>query len=145
MVTPRPRDFAAPGVLVAPSVEAALAAARGDALRRGADAIMVIGGAEIYAQAMAVADRLEITHVHAQPGRATRSFRRSIPAVWREARAASAGRSRTRPAFDFVTYAAACGAVSRSERQLSGDRFNARAPRCRTVGNARCNRRTPPL
>ena len=46
---------------------AALAAARGDALRRGADAIMVIGGAEIFAQALPLADRLDITEVHAAP------------------------------------------------------------------------------
>ena len=49
---PRPR-LRRPGVAVAPSLAAALDAARGDALRRGADAIAVIGGAEIYAQTMA--------------------------------------------------------------------------------------------
>ncbi len=35
---------------------------------RGADEIMVIGGAEIFAQTMALADRLEITRVHAAAG-----------------------------------------------------------------------------
>ena len=39
----------------------------GDALRRFATEIAVIGGAEIYAQWMAMADRLEITEVHARP------------------------------------------------------------------------------
>ena len=49
------------------SLDAALAVARGDALRRGADEIMVIGGTDIFAQTMPLADRLEITHVHARP------------------------------------------------------------------------------
>ena len=34
---------------------------------RGVDAIMVTGGADIFAQAMPLADRLEITHVHVRP------------------------------------------------------------------------------
>jgi len=67
IVVTRDRSFTAPGVLVAPNVAAALAAARGDALRRGADAIAVIGGAEIYAQCIAQADRLLITQVHLRP------------------------------------------------------------------------------
>src|SRR5579872_5059594 len=50
IVVSRDPQFAAPGIVVAPSIEAALAAARGDALRRGADSIAVIGGADLYAQ-----------------------------------------------------------------------------------------------
>jgi dihydrofolate reductase len=65
IVVSRDRGFAAPGILVAPSLTAALEAARGDALRRGAGEIAVIGGGELYAQAMPLADRLEITRVHA--------------------------------------------------------------------------------
>ncbi len=64
IVVSRDRAFAAPGIVVAPSLEAALAAARGDALRRNSDAIMVAGGAEIYAQAMPLATQLAITQVH---------------------------------------------------------------------------------
>jgi dihydrofolate reductase len=67
IVVSRNRDFAAPGVIVAPSIAAALAAARGDALRRSADAVAVIGGAELYADTIAQADRLVITHVHLRP------------------------------------------------------------------------------
>jgi len=59
--------FAAPGVVVAGSFGAALACARGDALRRGADAIMIIGGADLFAQAMPLADRIELTRVHLRP------------------------------------------------------------------------------
>jgi len=72
IVVTRDRAFAAPGVLVTPSVEAALVVARGDALRRGADAISVIGGAEIYAQTMARATRLVITRVRLEPDGDTR-------------------------------------------------------------------------
>src|SRR5262245_62367056 len=53
IVVSRDRAFAAPAAIVAPDLAAALTAARGDALRRGADAIMVAGGGEIYAQTMA--------------------------------------------------------------------------------------------
>ena len=58
IVVTRQPDFAAPGILVAPGIDQALAAARGDALRRGADAIAVIGGTEIFAQTMPMADRV---------------------------------------------------------------------------------------
>jgi dihydrofolate reductase len=84
IVVSRDPAFAAPGVLAAPDVARALAAARGDALRRGAADIAVIGGADIYAQTMALADRLVITRVHLQPDGDTR-FPAIDPAVWREA------------------------------------------------------------
>jgi len=48
IVVSRDAAFAAPGIVVAPSLDAAFDAARGDALRRGADAIVVAGGADIY-------------------------------------------------------------------------------------------------
>jgi dihydrofolate reductase len=83
IVVSRDRSFAAPGVLVAPSAEAALTAARGDALRRGAAEIIVIGGAEIYAQTMALADRLVITRVHLQPPGDTR-FPAIDDDIWQE-------------------------------------------------------------
>lgn len=63
IVVSRDRGFTAPGAVVAPSLDAAVTAARGDALRRGADAIVIAGGAEIYAQIMERATRLAITYV----------------------------------------------------------------------------------
>lgn len=83
VITRRP-DFAVPGILVAPGVEPALAAARGDALRRGADTIAVIGGTEIFAQTLPLADRIILTLVHAKPVGDT-YFPDLDPAVWREA------------------------------------------------------------
>ena len=64
IVVSRDGGFAAPGIVVAPSVEAALTVARGDALRRGAERIIVAGGADLYAQTMPLAERLHITYVH---------------------------------------------------------------------------------
>lgn len=84
IVVTRRTDFAAPGVLMAPGLDQALAAARGDALRRGADAIAVIGGTEIFAQTLPMADRIILTLVHANPAGDT-YFPAVDPAVWREA------------------------------------------------------------
>jgi dihydrofolate reductase len=83
-VVSRSPDFASPGAIVAPSLSAALAVARGDALRRASDTIMVLGGANIYVQAMPLADRLEVTHIHAQCEGDT-VFPAIDPAIWREA------------------------------------------------------------
>src|SRR5271155_1410117 len=83
IVVSRDRAFAAPNILVAPSLDVAFAAARGDALRRGADAIIVAGGAEIYAQALPHATRLAITYVHrGVDGDAL--FPPIDPKIWRE-------------------------------------------------------------
>jgi dihydrofolate reductase len=83
IVVSRDRDFSAPGVVIAPDLRAALETARGDALRRGADAIAVIGGAEIYAATLPIADRLDLTLVHARPEGNVR-FPPIDPQAWRE-------------------------------------------------------------
>lgn len=57
IVISRDRGYEAAGAEVAPSLEAALA------LARGAEEVCVIGGGEIYAQALPFADRLDVTHV----------------------------------------------------------------------------------
>jgi dihydrofolate reductase len=67
IVVTRDSDFRAAGTIVTNSVKSAHAIARGDALRRFATEIAIIGGADVYAQWMACADRLEITEVHARP------------------------------------------------------------------------------
>ncbi len=64
IVISRDPSFAAPGIVVTPGLDAALATARGDALRRGVDAIVIAGGAEVYGQVMERATRLAITRVH---------------------------------------------------------------------------------
>ena len=67
IVLTRDADYRAAGAVVTTSFDAARAVATGDALRRFATEIAVIGGAEIYAQWMDIADRLEVTEVHARP------------------------------------------------------------------------------
>jgi dihydrofolate reductase len=67
IVVTRDLDFRAPGVAVTNSFTGARAIALGDALRRRATDIAVIGGAEIYQQWLNTADRLEVTEVHARP------------------------------------------------------------------------------
>ena len=83
IVITRDANFAAPGTVTASNFEAALALAREDADKRGTDEIMVIGGSEVFAAAMPLAERLEITHVHSDTeGDVT--FPPIDPKVWRE-------------------------------------------------------------
>ena len=67
IVVSRNPTFTAPGVIATTSIESALTVARGDALRRAADAVAVIGGADLYRETIAAADRLVITKVHLDP------------------------------------------------------------------------------
>lgn len=67
IVVTRDPTFTAEGIEKVLSFEAALELARRDAERRGGEEIMVIGGSDIFAKAMPLADRLEITHVHMAP------------------------------------------------------------------------------
>jgi dihydrofolate reductase len=83
IVVSRDPTFRPDGVEVAASFEAALDLARKDAETRGADEIMVIGGSDIFAKAMPLADRLEITHVHAAPAGDV-FFPAIDPKLWRE-------------------------------------------------------------
>jgi dihydrofolate reductase len=84
IVITRDANFSAPGIVTAPDFEAALALAREDADKRGADEIMVIGGSEVFAAAMPLATRLEITHVHSDTAGDV-TFPPIDPALWREA------------------------------------------------------------
>lgn len=72
IVVTRDRGFRAEGALVVADLAAALAAARENALETGADEITVIGGADIYAQVLPLADRIYWTEVHANPDGDTR-------------------------------------------------------------------------
>ena len=113
IVVSRDAKFAAPGIVVAPSLDAALSAARGDALRRNAEAIVIAGGADLYAQAMPAATRLVITHVHKRVDGDVR-FPPIDRGVWREiARDEHAAASGDEAAFAFVTYARATEAAPR--------------------------------
>jgi dihydrofolate reductase len=104
IVVTRDPDFRAAGVVVTNSFASARAIATGDALRRFATEIAVIGGAEIYAQWMAVADRLEVTEVHARPEGDT-VLAPINPADWEEvARLRNRASSDDSADFSYVTY-----------------------------------------
>ncbi len=84
IVLSRDLTLVAQGAVLATSLDAALSFARADAAKHGVDEIMVIGGSDIFAATMPMADRLEITHVHAAPdGDAV--FPPIDPEVWQEA------------------------------------------------------------
>jgi dihydrofolate reductase len=105
IVVSRREDFAAGGIIVAPDLASALAVAHGDALKRDAKEVAVIGGAELYAAALAMADRLIITRVHLSPDGDT--FFPSIdPAHWQEvARSEHAAGPDDAAAFTVLVYA----------------------------------------
>jgi dihydrofolate reductase len=111
IVVSRDRGFAAPEIVVAPSLDAAFAAARGDALRRNADTIVVAGGADIYNQALPQATRLAITRVHKRvEGDAL--FPAIDPQLWREtARSEHEPAAEDETSYAFVTYERAIGGL----------------------------------
>jgi dihydrofolate reductase len=108
IVVSRDPGFAAHGIIVAPTLDAALAAARGDAHRRGVNEIVIIGGAEIYRQTMELAHRLVITQVHLHPEGDT-----FFPAIdwslWREiSRTEHAPGQGDEAGFAILVYERAC-------------------------------------
>ena len=104
IVMTRDPDYRAAGAVVTNSIANARAIAEGDALRRFATEIAVIGGAEVYAQWIGCADRLEITEVHVRTDGDTR-LAAIDAAVWQEV---ARVRNRAGPAdsaeFSYVTY-----------------------------------------
>jgi dihydrofolate reductase len=104
IVVTRDANFRAAGAVVTTSLAEARAVALGDALRRSAGEIAVIGGAEIYAQWMEIADRLEITEVHARPAGDT-TFAAIDAAAWEEVgRVRNPAGSDDSADFSYVTY-----------------------------------------
>lgn len=83
IVISRDPAYAAEGAVVVHSLDAAIDVAREDARRRQADSIAIIGGAGIFSNCMAIADRLEITRVHASPPGDT-FFPPIDTQIWRE-------------------------------------------------------------
>ncbi|CAM5765710.1 dihydrofolate reductase [Bosea minatitlanensis] len=104
IVLTRDPGFAAEGVHVAHGLDEALALAQRLGAKMGAPAVIIGGGTEIYAQMLALADRLELTRVHAAPAGDAR-----FPA-WDESAFAEVARedhpadSDNEHAFSFVSY-----------------------------------------
>ncbi|MEO6945189.1 MAG: dihydrofolate reductase [Nitrobacter sp.] len=104
IVITRDPDFFAAGAVVVRSLADALAVASGDALRRLVTEVAVIGGAEIYAASMPVADRLEMTEVHAKVVGDT-FFPAIDPSIWHEiARSRNTATATDTADYSYVTY-----------------------------------------
>jgi len=104
IVVTRDPGFAAPGVLVAHELEAALDLAAERARAMGASEIIVAGGGEIYAQTIARAARLFITEVGLD-AKGEIQFPPIDPGQWREVRREKGERGpRDEADFAFVNY-----------------------------------------
>jgi dihydrofolate reductase len=101
IVVTRNADLQVPGCDVATSLESALQIA----VATGADTAFVIGGAEIYAQALPFADRIELTRVHTSVEGTDAFFPDIDSQEWREvARERHEADSKHTHAFTFLTY-----------------------------------------
>ncbi|VVP33250.1 Dihydrofolate reductase type 3 [Pseudomonas fluorescens] len=67
IVVSRQADLVLEGAEVYPSLEAAIVRAQAWANEQGVDEVMLIGGAQLYAQGLAQADRLYLTRVALSP------------------------------------------------------------------------------
>ncbi len=83
IVVTRDAGFSAAGTDLAASIDEALDIARCKAAERGVDEIMVIGGAEIFALTLPLADRIYLTRIHARPDGDV-IFPEPDPRIWRE-------------------------------------------------------------
>ena len=89
------------GVLVVDSIEKGYEVAK----EQGAEKCFVIGGGQIYAQALASADRLIVTHVHTVIENADTFFPAIDPALWKVTdRSEMQTDPETGYSFEFVTY-----------------------------------------
>ncbi|HEY4503092.1 MAG TPA: dihydrofolate reductase [Candidatus Paceibacterota bacterium] len=78
IIITRDKTYAKPGIEIVHSLKEALN------LTSKEDDVFIIGGAEIFDQAMEVADKLYITHINAEDGAADTFFPEIIPILWNE-------------------------------------------------------------
>jgi dihydrofolate reductase len=101
IVLTRDPAWSTPGVTAVPNLAEAVAAAGLDPRARAGE-IMVIGGAEIYALALPIATRVELTRIHLAPQGDT--WFRLDPAHWLETARESHPAEGAAPAHDFLTF-----------------------------------------
>jgi len=101
IVVTRNPEWTAEGVTVVPNLAEAIAAAGLDPKTR-AEEIMVIGGAEIYAQSLPFARRIYLTEVHDEPVGDT-SFPMPDLHEWQETARETFPAEGEYPAYSFVT------------------------------------------
>lgn len=103
LVVSREPTFAAEGADVFTSLDAALERAGVLAARAGVDEVMVIGGAQIYAEALPRVARLYVTEVHAEvPGDTW--FPAFEGPAWQETMREEHPPAEGRPGFAFVQH-----------------------------------------
>jgi len=105
IVITRDESWSAEGVKLARSLDEAISVAAAQALIDGVDEAVVIGGAQIYEQSLALVDRLYMTEVDAEPvGDAW--FPEVDYTLWRELGRESypAGDQTNRSPYAFVVY-----------------------------------------
>lgn len=97
IVITRNADWQYPGVTVAHSVEEAIAAAQ-------TNTVFIIGGAQVYEQALPLVDVLHLTQIHARWASADAYFPALDPDEWQEvSREHHQSDHRNAYEFDFVT------------------------------------------
>ena len=101
IVATRRACYEADGIDVVHDLETARRTAQDIASRDGVDEIMVIGGAEIYAMALPLADRLYLTEVQCDAVGDV-CFPAFDVGDWRECSRESHARQGDTPGFDFV-------------------------------------------
>lgn len=105
IVVTRDAGFAAAGVRVCHDLDEALALAEQQAIIDGVEEVMVMGGGEVYAQAMPRASRLYLTEVDVEIDGDAR-FPAIDRAHWHETQRVAGEESgrQGRPGYDFVVY-----------------------------------------
>lgn len=100
IVITRQKDYTAPdGVIIVNSLADAIDASRND------HQPFIIGGGEIYKQAMPLVDKLEITRVHASFKNADTFFPDVDQSIWKEVERTTHDADETHAhAFSFITY-----------------------------------------
>ena len=101
IVLSRDLDWRADGITVVPNLAKAVAAAGLQPSAR-ADEVMIIGGAQVYAEALPSARRVHLTEVHASPAGDTR-LPAFDPAHWRETAREDYAADGEVPGYSFVT------------------------------------------
>ncbi len=101
IVLTRDPGWSAGGVTIAPNLAEAIAAA-GLVPNARAEEIMIIGGAQIYAEALPSARRVHLTEVHASPAGDT-LLPAFDPARWSETAREDHAADGEQPGYSFVT------------------------------------------
>ncbi|MEG5264275.1 dihydrofolate reductase [Pseudomonas sp. JDS28PS106] len=103
LVVSRQAELVLEGAEVFPSLEAAMARAEQWAREQGADEIMLIGGAQLYTQALAQADRLYLTRVALSP-EGDAWFPEFDPAQWKRVSSVENPAVDDKPAYVFEVW-----------------------------------------